>query len=284
MPKRPKNTSLYAFDAEALPELSLKYGLIQHAPFERHVHLRYHLGIVFNGAQKFWHRGAHHQLQGMAMATLNPDEVHDGHSLMPEGYTAGILECSEHTLHSLFGDKQPRFFKHSMLLEAPYAKRMSALFQHRLHAPLPNPDHTALLTENIQLFLGDLFSPLNPSAAAADNHDNNKPLAQCQAIKQTLKTQVLDAPATPIPLRQLAPEFELSEYQLIRRFKKAFGITPYAYQLCLRLESAKHQLTKGAPIIDVALQHGFSDQSHFTRSFKRAYFLTPVQFIKQYCR
>lgn len=277
---QPHNNATLRFDAASLPELSLKYGAVKHPPFDRHVHLKYHLGIVFEGVQKFWHKGAHHQLHGKAIATINPDEVHDGHSVMPEGYTAGIMEFSERTLQTLFADKQSRFFANSTLLNAEHAKQMSALFQHNVSDDAQSPEQTALLTERIQLLLGDIFDPLNQSRAEKTKLKAFKPSAQCLAIKQHLKTQALCQPDNALPLRHLAPEFDLSEYQLIRRFKKAFGITPYAYQLCLRLESAKAQLSTGAPIIDVAFQHGFSDQSHFTRCFKRAFFITPVQYLK----
>ncbi|HEX6625266.1 MAG TPA: helix-turn-helix transcriptional regulator, partial [Pyrinomonadaceae bacterium] len=47
----------------------------------------------------------------------------------------------------------------------------------------------------------------------------------------------------------------------------------------LRIERACRELERPASsIIDVALSAGFSDQSHFTRAFKRATGMTPGAF------
>jgi len=47
----------------------------------------------------------------------------------------------------------------------------------------------------------------------------------------------------------------------------------------LRIELASHQLAETSKsIADIALESGFSDQSHFTKAFKRARGLTPASF------
>lgn len=59
----------------------------------------------------------------------------------------------------------------------------------------------------------------------------------------------------------------LSKSALLRAFTRTKGITPYRYLQTVRVEAAKKLLEQGSPLIDAALQTGFSDQSHFTRSF-----------------
>ena len=63
-----------------------------------------------------------------------------------------------------------------------------------------------------------------------------------------------------------------SKFYFLREFKKLMGITPYQYLLTQRLKQAKQILMfDAAPIALVAHQFGFTDQSHFIRTFKSAY-------------
>lgn len=73
--------------------------------------------------------------------------------------------------------------------------------------------------------------------------------------------------AEPVSLEQLCVCAGLSKSALLRAFTRTKGITPYRYLQTVRVEAAKKLLEQGSPLIDAALQTGFSDQSHFTRSF-----------------
>jgi len=258
-----------------LPDVTAWVGFADHPPFDRHVHLGYHLGVVFQGTQRFWHKGGQHYLTGQSIATINPDEVHDGHSVSEKGYHHGVFQFSSDTLAALFNDNLGRFFLQSTIENEPYSRRLANIFQ-TLSVGNPDPDQLALQTEAIQMLLGDLLElkedSVNPKTSEA---------TVLLSLKQFIKHRVLDDPQTPLPLSELTKRVDWNQYQLIRRFKKHFGITPYAYQLCLRLEQAKASLQRGKTIINIAHEQGFSDQSHFTRCFRRAYFSTPAQFQQQ---
>ncbi len=61
-----------------------------------------------------------------------------------------------------------------------------------------------------------------------------------------------------------------------RHFKKETGYSPYQFVQKIRLDMAITQLLSGkAPLIDIALQLGFADQSHFTRFFRSMTGITP---------
>ncbi len=86
-----------------------------------------------------------------------------------------------------------------------------------------------------------------------------------------------------IPLAELAAEVGLSPYHFSRQFKKATGFPPHEYQLQLRVARARI-LLREAParsIADLAVELGFSDESHFRRHFKRIVGLTPGRFRAQ---
>lgn len=84
--------------------------------------------------------------------------------------------------------------------------------------------------------------------------------------------------AQAITLDQLSLIANLNKYTIVRYFTKQLGITPYQYLVAIRIGEAKKMLENGIEPIQVALHTGFSDQSHFTNSFKKIIGLTPKQY------
>jgi AraC-like DNA-binding protein len=78
-----------------------------------------------------------------------------------------------------------------------------------------------------------------------------------------------------ITLADLSRVSGFNKYTLLRNFTMQRGITPYQYLSAIRVDKAKKLLQAGVPLIETALQSGFTDQSHFTRFFKNFIGLTP---------
>jgi hypothetical protein len=76
----------------------------------------------------------------------------------------------------------------------------------------------------------------------------------------------------------------ISRSQADRRFKQRHGLPPHAYALCVRVAQAKQQLRAGVSPAQVAAAQGFTDQSHFTRHFKRLVGFTPRQYLRAFSR
>ena len=73
-----------------------------------------------------------------------------------------------------------------------------------------------------------------------------------------------------ISLAFVAGECRLSVSHFARSFKQCTGKPPHRWLLENRVERAKELLTDaGLPLAEIALECGFSDQSHFTRVFSR---------------
>jgi AraC family transcriptional regulator len=83
----------------------------------------------------------------------------------------------------------------------------------------------------------------------------------------------------PLRLRELSDVVELNLMNLLKRFKVAVGDPPHRYILKRRLERAKRLLRHSTlPISEIALRCGFSEQSSFTRAFRRVVRVTPAAF------
>jgi AraC-like DNA-binding protein len=81
-----------------------------------------------------------------------------------------------------------------------------------------------------------------------------------------------------IDLDTLAERAGLSRFQALRAFKRRYGLTPHAYQLCVRVKRVSHLLLAGATPAEAAADCGFADQSHMNRHFKRIIGVTPKQY------
>ena len=81
--------------------------------------------------------------------------------------------------------------------------------------------------------------------------------------------------AERICLDQLCRCAGLSKSTLLRAFAKEKGVTPYRYLENIRIGRARRLLEQGVPLVEAAIQTGFSDQSHFTNCFGRLIGLTP---------
>jgi AraC family transcriptional regulator len=78
----------------------------------------------------------------------------------------------------------------------------------------------------------------------------------------------------------LAAVVGLNPYHFGRQFKAATGLPPHQYVILRRVERAKLllQAGPGLSLAKVALRAGFSDQSQFSRHFKRFVGVTPKRF------
>jgi AraC-like DNA-binding protein len=79
-----------------------------------------------------------------------------------------------------------------------------------------------------------------------------------------------------LSLSEIARDVQSSVFHLARVFKARTGLSLHAYRNQLRLRAALEKLAeRGADLIDIALDLGFSSHSHFTETFRRNYGKTP---------
>jgi AraC family transcriptional regulator len=85
-----------------------------------------------------------------------------------------------------------------------------------------------------------------------------------------------------VTLNELADVAGLSPHYFLQIFKNTYGMTPHRYLLSERINEAKNLLRREhGSISEIGLDLGFSDQSHFTRTFRRLTGTTPRRFKKE---
>lgn len=95
---------------------------------------------------------------------------------------------------------------------------------------------------------------------------------QLSAVQEFIRDNL----ARPIRLSELANLAALSPSQFGRAFKTSTGTTPHLWHLDARIESAKRLLAKHSiSLAEIALDTGFSEQSHFNRAFRASTGVSP---------
>lgn len=79
-------------------------------------------------------------------------------------------------------------------------------------------------------------------------------------------------------IRQVTERFFVSPSTLHRQFLRYLGIPPKAYLDAVKLSNAKRMLDEGKSVTQVCFACGYCDSSHFIRSFKKRFGLTPHRY------
>lgn len=233
--------------------------------YDPHRHDTYAFGLTLSGVQSFDYRGSRRDsLTGHAIV-LHPDEVHNGRSGIPEGFSYRMLYVEPRLIREAMGERG-RSLPFVSAAVSQDARLVSAVAHalRDLDAPLDE-----LAAEDLLLPLADALLALDPSAARQGGK-----LIDLAAVDRARLH--LDANArTIVDSRELEAVSGLGRFALARQFRAAFGTSPYNYLVMRRLQQARRWLLQGAPLAETAFACGFADQSHFTRQFHRAYGVTP---------
>ena len=119
--------------------------------------------------------------------------------------------------------------------------------------------------------LADYFNKLLKNAST--NPDYRVQLA----INLILKTN------GTISIKELREKLGVAERTLERRFLKEIGVTAKQFSKIIQFSSALEQMTEAdyVNLTEISYESGFSDQSHFIRSFKRYTGKTPKEYLKE---
>lgn len=86
----------------------------------------------------------------------------------------------------------------------------------------------------------------------------------------------------PLTIDSISEGVSVNKYHLCHIFREKTGMTVMSYIIDRRLALAKEKLVSGdAPIMEIALECGFDDPSHFSRTFIRCEGISPREYRKK---
>lgn len=94
------------------------------------------------------------------------------------------------------------------------------------------------------------------------------------------KTYIQENLEEPFCLDDISLRFNINRWQLSRKFKPLFGVTLFQHIHASKMVKAKELLSQKNGISEVAYELGYSDQSHFTRFFKRFVGISPNKWVR----
>ena len=140
-----------------------------------------------------------------------------------------------------------------------------------LFSSLESPLEISIYLQCLSDLITSLSEHLNQNTKVTDSD-----IRSLVAAKNYIQNNL----SQPFCLTDISSRFNIDKWQLSRKFKPLFGVTLFQHIHASRMVKAKDLLSQQKDIGQVALDLGYSDQSHFTRFFKRFVGISPTKWIK----
>jgi AraC family transcriptional regulator len=148
-----------------------------------------------------------------------------------------------------------------------------------LDAAIGQLDHEPAVHGTILKAASLLRRQIDPEVAQAAS-DRKEGLRAWQARK--VRAYIDSHIAGPVLVADLCALVQLSEGHFSRTFRRTFGKSPHAFVIKSRVElAAQYMLQTEAPLSDIALQCGFTDQPHLCRHFRQITGHTPAAWRRE---
>jgi AraC-like DNA-binding protein len=252
-----------------LPGAELLTAQFYAQEFAPHWHEGFAIPVIQAGAQTYRYRGALCVAGEGSIAAINPGEIHTGERATANGWAYRAFYPSVAWMQGLASDMAGHAVDVPWLpdgaIHDPEVAAQLVAAHHLLEAGADALQAEFALTRAFALLLARHTRSRLPLQATHSD-----------ALRvERMKAQLVADLALPLPLSTLAAAVDLSPFYATRLFSRSVGMPPHAWRNQMRLNRAQAQLRQGLSVTEVAVAQGFTDQSHFTRHFKRAFGVAP---------
>ena len=247
-------------DVFVLPFVQYKFS--QHH-FKEHFHKNYSMGLIIDGAHQLRINNSKSTILKNELKIVNPYDIHIANGALSWTYLnimpsdSSIREIAQEINDDeIFGEI--RFENH---IKDPLANQLFINLFRKLNHKMAYEEEfisliSYLLQEHSHIALRPKEIPVN-----------------IQKALEYIHTYFLDE----ISLDTLAVVAGISKYHLVKTFKEKTALTPHQYIMRLRIDYAVTLMSQhnDLSLSMIALECGFSDQSHFIKTFKKYNGYTP---------
>lgn len=216
----------------------------------------YQVGIVRQGNGVFNVGDNNFPITSGQLFLIHPGKIHSGKPDFEKGWTVDTITLKADFVGELFDNHPPIF--NDTVVENP---KLKITFEKAFEL-LSNYEANFENESNLFLLITNLFKDVSNTSIEAGTKANNEGIDRAiNFISNNYKKS--------FSLDDLADKAFLSKFHLIRIFKKKTGLSPYAYQMQLKLNEARKLIFKDKTLTEIAYELGFADQAHFTNTFKK---------------
>jgi AraC-like DNA-binding protein len=251
-------------------------AVLFHACYDRefipHSHDAITVLAVTEGAFEIGMRDGKHTVAKGQMAIIGAHQIHAAKPLTPGGWRMRSIHLPSALIAEAVGVAQSDFVRTHFSRPVQSGLSICSLFL-ELHR---SAERLATTSGDLRSFVRDLhrgidsYGPIDWNVCTIDDR-----VAAARRLLTDPMTEMMR-------IGEVAREVGLSEFVLIRRFARAFGLSPCAWRMQARANEAARLLRERKQAVEAAVLSGFSDQSHMARTFKKVYGITPGQYSKMH--
>jgi AraC-like DNA-binding protein len=236
--------------------------------YDWHRHDTYAVGVTLDGVQTFDCRGnTYNSLPGQVMV-LHPDERHNGRAGSAAGFGYYMTYIEPSRIRQALDLRNLPFVPRMVFNDRELARTVLAAFR-SFPDPLPELESDAIIsrvTDHLVRFSDGNPQPRTPAPAKR----------QMEQVRSYLDVEF----RRTVSSSELEMISGLNRYSIAHHFRLCYGTSPYRYLTMRRLAEARRRIIQGTPIVTVAIELGFADQSHLTRCLHQMFGLPPGRLRK----
>jgi len=268
-----KNDKIIIDNIPELFNIKIVSGIDIINDFSNHIHDHYIIGIIDDGKRELVVNENILELKAGDVFIINENESHRCSSLDNIPHSYKVICLSHKSLRQIAGydaldDSSYIVFENAIISDDNLYKELSSFFYIL--------EYSDSILEKESLFYSLIENLIVNYSNSYDIDFDVNAYNPVNTIKNYIEKNFKEN----LSLNDLSELINLSPYYLNRIFCKEIGVSPHMYLIQMRIEKSKELLRDGLPIIDVAQEMGFADQSHFTKFFKKIIGVTPGRFIK----
>ena len=246
------------------------YGIMQ--KFPNHFHEYYVIGFVEEGQRRLLCKNKDYTINPQDLVILNPFDSHTCMQINNEALDWRCINIKKEVIQKateeIYGEKYLPSFSKTVLSDTEILMLLK-----ELHTMIVlGTGNNKTRKEKFYKIIKKLYDEYNGQILEEEVIPAEEIKYLCRYMKNNYRQK--------LTLDELSKITGQNKFTLLRNFNKVHGLTPYQYLETIRIEKARTYLEEGYTPAEVALNTGFSDQSHFTRFFKSFIGFTPKQYQK----
>lgn len=264
-----QETRLVKYDTELKVEAYHFQGIMQ--KFPNHFHEYYVIGFIEKGQRLLSCKNKEYTIEPGDLLLFNPRDNHTCEQVDGKTLDYRCINIKPETMRKAVFEITGKEYLPYFIPQVVFHSEFVAVLR-ELHQMIMDEERDFRKEEIFFFLLEQLIEEYTEQIVPAENAEQS---TEVRAICEFLENHYMEN----ITLDDLCKLIGLSKYYLLRTFTKQKGISPYSYLETIRIDKSKKMLEQGILPIDVALQTGFTDQSHFSNFFKKFIGLTPKQYM-----